>query len=168
MGMVRSHKGYSWDFCFSQLTCRLSIGGITMTKLSGKRPQRPFSSPSHQPSSSASFRWRLKSHIRSSSTPVSFGTWNYCTRGYQTVKQNTATLSSIHQRRYLFFFFFFMIPYYLDNCHICVVKTNVRHPVHCGTQFPWKRHNWFGWMNTMIHIQLLCKKGNYTVRSLQC
>lgn len=39
---------------FPQLTCRMSFDGITMTKLSGKRPRRPFSSPSHQPSSSVS------------------------------------------------------------------------------------------------------------------
>lgn len=58
-----SSTGIFLRLCFSPLTCRLSIGGITMTKLSGKKPQRPFSSPSHQPSSSVSFTWRLKSHI---------------------------------------------------------------------------------------------------------
>lgn len=47
---------------FTGLTCRMSFGGITMTKLSGKKPQRPFSSPSHQPSSSVSFTVRINSH----------------------------------------------------------------------------------------------------------
>lgn len=48
---------------FSPPTCRMSFDGITMTKLSGKKPRRPFSSPSHQPSSSVSWTARLNRHI---------------------------------------------------------------------------------------------------------
>lgn len=45
---------------FPLLTCRTSFDGSNMTKLSGKKPRRPFSSPSHQPSSSVSLTVRLK------------------------------------------------------------------------------------------------------------
>lgn len=78
----------------SSLTCRLVIGGINMTKLSGKKPQRPFSSPSHQPSSSVSFTWRLNAPIRGSNRPRPFGTTNRCTRGYQAVKRDVVVLLS--------------------------------------------------------------------------
>lgn len=64
------HQVYVLRLSFSQLTCKLSIGGITMTKLSGKKPQRPFSCPSHQPSSAVSFRRRLKSHFKEAETSV--------------------------------------------------------------------------------------------------
>lgn len=72
------------------LTCMLSVGGITMTKLSGKQPQCPFSSPSHQPSSSVSYRCTLGT----SESPIvvlSFGT-SVCCRGYPTVKMAAASL----------------------------------------------------------------------------
>lgn len=63
MRKLQSSKGV-FEIVSSPLTCRLSTGGITMTKLSGNKPQRPFSSPSHQPSSSVSYRCRLERHIR--------------------------------------------------------------------------------------------------------
>lgn len=123
---IQSNK--DMRLCFSPLTCRLSIGGITMTKLSGKKPQRPFSSPSHQPSSSVSFTWRLKGHIRSSNTASVL--WDVkLLRGYQTVKQNMAALLSIYHRRYLRSFS--GNTHDLETCHIWVIKTNVRHPALC-------------------------------------
>lgn len=56
-----------------QLTSRFSIGGITMTKLSGKKPQRPFISPCHQPSSSVSFTNRSESKQKFKQSPGVFG-----------------------------------------------------------------------------------------------
>lgn len=103
--------------CVSPLTCRPSIGGITMTKLSGKKPQHPFSSPSHQPSSSVSFRWRLKSHIQTCQCPV----------GRQIAAQEVTQRSSkmwlpYYQSRKSFFFSS-MIQYDLANCPMYVTKT---------------------------------------------
>ena len=64
---LESSKETSWF----QLTSA-SLGGINMTKLSGKNPWRPSSFPSHQPSSSVSFR-RLKCKITVSS--ARWDTW---------------------------------------------------------------------------------------------